>query len=115
LTAAETVAVSETVSVTVAVAASVAETATDLVDMSPLRDVRGTLLCRNNQPAPQHVAHNGDAGHSTGTALKEPCPGSVAGRRRAIGAVAALPINPWSTTPMVRRWVAEGGPEGRGQ
>ncbi len=44
--------------------------------------------------------------------------GDEAGRRRAIGVVAALPINPRATTPMVRRWVAgtpmrHGGPEGR--
>ncbi len=47
-------------------------------------------------------------------------PGSEAGRRRAIGVVAALPAFPRATTPMVRRWVAgtpmrHGGPEGRGR
>ncbi len=46
-------------------------------------------------------------------------PGYEAGRRRAIGVVAALSINPRATTPMVRRWVAgtpmrPSGPEGRG-
>ncbi len=45
-------------------------------------------------------------------------PGYEAGRRRAIGVVAALSINPRATTPMVRRWVAgtpmrHSGPEGR--
>ncbi len=50
-----------------------------------------------------------------------PHPGSSGyeeGRRRIIGGVAALSINPHATTPMVRRWVAgtpmrHGGPEGR--
>ncbi len=47
-------------------------------------------------------------------------PGNEAGRRRTIGVVAALSINPRATTPMVRRWVAEtpkrpGDPEGRGR
>ncbi len=46
------------------------------------------------------------------------CSGHEAGRRRAIGVVAALPINPRATTPMVRRWVAgtpwrHSDPEGR--
>jgi len=45
-------------------------------------------------------------GHSTGKPLFPSCPGSVAGRRRAIGVVAALTINPRTTTPMVRRWAA---------
>jgi len=45
-------------------------------------------------------------------------PGYEAGRRRAIGVVAALPINPRATTPMARRWSAgtpkrHSGPEGR--
>ncbi len=48
------------------------------------------------------------------------CPGHEAGRRRTIGVVAALSINPRATTPMVRRWVAgtpmrPSGPEGRCQ
>jgi len=34
------------------------------------------------------------------------CSTSVAGRQRAIGVVAAVSINPPSTTPMVRRWGA---------
>ena len=34
-------------------------------------------------------------------------PGYEAGRRRAIGVVAALSINPRSTTPMVRRWAGD--------
>jgi len=47
------------------------------------------------------------------------CSGYEAGRRRAIGVVAALSINPRATTPMVRRWSAgtpkrHSGPEGRG-
>ncbi len=47
-------------------------------------------------------------------------PGYEAGRRRAIGVVAASSINPRATTPMVRRWVAgtpkrHGAPEGRGR
>ncbi len=37
-------------------------------------------------------------------------PGYEAGRRRAIGVVAAIPIDPQATTPMVRRW-AVGTPE----
>jgi len=46
------------------------------------------------------------------------CPGNEAGRRRTIGMVAALSINPRATTPMVRRWSAgtpkrHSGPEGR--
>ena len=46
------------------------------------------------------------------------CSGYEAGRRRAVGVVAALSINPRTTTPMVRRWVAgtperHSGPEGR--
>ena len=46
------------------------------------------------------------------------CSGYEVGRRRAIGVVAALPINPRVTTPMVRRWAAgtperHSGPEGR--
>ena len=46
------------------------------------------------------------------------CSGYEAGRRRAIGGVAALPVNLRATTPMVRRWAAgtpkrHSGPEGR--
>ncbi len=41
------------------------------------------------------------------------CSGNEGGRRRAIGVVAALPRFPRATTPMGRRWAAEGGPEGR--
>ena len=56
--------------------------------------------------------------HSPGTRDAVCCSGYEAGRRRAIGVVAALPINPRATTPMVRRWVAgtpkrHVGPEGR--
>ncbi len=40
---------------------------------------------------------------------------ALAGRRRDIGVVAALSIDPRATTPMVRRWDARGGPEGRGR
>ena len=36
-----------------------------------------------------------------------------AGRRRAISVVAVLSRRPRATTPMVRRWAAAGGPEGR--
>ncbi len=54
----------------------------------------------------------------SGSAMRS-APGYEAGRRRAIGVVAALPINPRVTTPMVRRWSAgthwrHSGPEGRG-
>jgi len=41
--------------------------------------------------------------------------GSEGGRRRAIGVVATLQSPPRATAPMVRRWAAEGGPEGRGR
>ncbi len=41
-------------------------------------------------------------------------PGSEEGRRRPIGVVAAFQFTTRATTPMGRRWVAEGGPEGRG-
>ena len=43
----------------------------------------------------------------SGKPLGSVCSGSVAGRRRAIGVVVVLPINPRATTPMVRRWAAE--------
>ena len=54
----------------------------------------------------------------SGSAMRSAAPGYEAGRRRAIGVVAALSINPRATTSMVRRWVAgtpmrPGGPEGR--
>ncbi len=65
------------------------------------------------RPAP-HKVHPG----SPGGAPHPGSPGHEAGRRRAIGVVAALSINPRATTPMVRRWAAgtpkrHGGPEGR--
>ncbi len=52
-------------------------------------------------------------GHSTGRALITGCPGSDGGRRRMSSVVAVIPIHPRVKTLLVRRWVAEGGPEGR--
>ncbi len=52
---------------------------------------------------------------TSGSAFRDSSPGSGGGRRRAIGGVAALPVSPPATAPMVRRWVAVGGPEGRGR
>ena len=50
-----------------------------------------------------------------GGALLPGSPGNEAGRRRSIGVVAALKSTTRTTTPMGRRWGAEGGPEGRGR
>ncbi len=56
---------------------------------------------------------------SPGTGAPSWSRGYEVGRRRTIGVVAALPIIPGATTPMVRRWAAgtprrSSGPEGRG-
>jgi len=79
--------------------------------------VPGLTLCRNDQPATPPAPHNVIPG-SLGEGDAVCSPGNDAGRRRAIGVVAASPINPRATTPMVRRWAAgtpkrHSGPEGR--
>jgi hypothetical protein len=58
------------------------------------RDVPGTLLCRKDAAAPRCAAHNGAAGHSTGTTSRAGSPSSEAGRRRASSLVAAFPVTP---------------------
>ena len=74
-------------------------------------------LCRIDHQASRHASHNVIPG-SLGERDAVFCSGDEAGRRRTIGVVAALTINPRATTPMVRRW-ADGtlkrhsGPEGR--
>jgi len=45
-------------------------------------------------------------GNPRGRAIRCICSGDEAGRRRAIGVVAALSRRPRATTPMVRRWSA---------
>jgi len=52
-------------------------------------------------------------GNPRGSTFRCGFTGSGGGRRRAIGVVAALSRYPRATTPMVRRWVAKGGPGGR--
>jgi len=79
--------------------------------------VPGPHLCRYKLPATRPTPHKCRPG-SLGERDAVGSPGYEAGRRRAIGVVAALPINPRATTPMVRRWVAgtptrHSGPEGR--
>ncbi len=77
-----------------------------------VRHCAGTTI--RLRPAPRTMALPGSPGRRDEVC----CPGNEAGRRRAIGVVAALSIYPPATTPMVRRWSAEtpmrhGGPEGR--
>jgi hypothetical protein len=79
--------------------------------------VPGPHLCRNNLSAMRPAPHKCRPG-SRGERDAVSSPGVEAGRRRTIGVVAALPIYPRATTPMVRRWVAgtpqrHSGPEGR--
>ncbi len=79
--------------------------------------VPGPHLCRNDLSAERPAQHKCRPG-SPGERDAVCSPGYEGGRRRAIGVVAALSINPRATTPMVRRWVAgtpkrHGGPEGR--
>ncbi len=79
--------------------------------------VPGLTLCRIDQPATRHAPHNVIPG-SPGRHDEVCSPGAEVGRRRAIGVVAAPPINPRATTPMARRWAAgtpmrHSGPEGR--
>ena len=81
--------------------------------------VPGLTLCRNDHPASRPSQHNVIPG-SHGERDAVCSPGSETGRRRTIGVVAALTINPRATTPMVRRWAAgtpkrHSGPEGRGR
>jgi len=56
-------------------------------------------------------------GNPRGTPFRCGCPGHEAGRRRLIGAVAALPRHTRATAPKGRRWAARGtsrgGTEGR--
>ncbi len=82
--------------------------------------VPGSTLCRIDLQASRRSPHNVQPG-SLGERDAVSSPGYEAGRRRAIGVVAALSINPRATTPMVRRWtdgtpcvpvVQEAGDEG---
>jgi len=80
--------------------------------------VPGPHLCRNDLSVTHPAPHKYGPG-SLGECDAVCCSGYETGRRRAIGVVAALPINPRATTPMVRRWAAgthwrHSGPEGRG-
>ena len=86
-------------------------------------EIRATSGCRvrhcagttiRHRDALRKMALTGSPGRRDAVYL----PGSEEGRRRAIGVVAALSINPRSTTPMVRRWVVgtpkrHSDPEGR--
>ena len=80
--------------------------------------VPGPHLCRNHLTAKRPAQHKCRPG-SLGKRNAICCSGYEAGRRRAIGVVAAPSINPRAAAPMVRRWV-DGtpkrpcGPEGRG-
>ncbi len=79
--------------------------------------VPGLTLCRIDHPASRRSPHNVTPG-SLGERDAVSSSGYEAGRRRAIGVVAAFSINPRATTPMARRWAAgtpmrHGGPEGR--
>ena len=65
--------------------------------------VPGLTLCRIDQPATRHAPHNVIPG-SPGRHDEVCSPGAEVGRRRAIGVIAAPPINPRATTPMARRW-----------
>jgi len=85
---------------------------------APPPGVPGSTLCLIDLQASRRSPHNVQPG-SLGTRDAVFSPGFEAGRRRAIGVVAALSINPRATTPMVRRWAAgtperHSGPEGRG-
>ena len=72
---------------------------------TPHRECRVRQLCRIGLQASRRSPHNVQPG-SLGERDAVSSPGYEAGRRRAIGVVAALAINPRATTPMVRRWAA---------
>ena len=69
--------------------------------------VPGLTLCRNDHPVSWRSSHNVIPG-SPGERDEVCSPGYEAGRRRAIGVVAALAINQRTTAPMVRRGAAKG-------
>jgi len=79
------------------------------------RGVPGTPLCRNDLPATRNDPHNGAAGQPSRQSVpvrllrfgSRPPAGHRRGRSPSIFRRA--------TMPMVRRWNAEGGPEGRGR
>ena len=96
----------------VAAAASVTVTSSSR-GIAPPSGVPGSALCRIDPPGTRHVAHNAATGLPREARPAGFSPGHEAGRRRPIGVVAALQIHHRATTPMGRRWAAEGGPEGR--
>ena len=76
---------------------------------APHRDVPGTPLCRRDVTEACCVAHNGDAGHSTGTTLHSGCSGSEGGRRsrkqrgRSRSSVSLSDHAAWATLGRPRR------------
>jgi len=75
-------------------------------------------LCAGGTPRRRVAPRTRSMPGSLGRPDAVSCSGYEAGRRRAIGVVAALSINPRATTPMVRRWsggtpMRHSGPEGR--
>jgi len=77
------------------------------------RGVPGTPLCRYDLPATRPAPHNGAAGQPS----RQSVPVRLFQLRSRPPAcyrrVRSSSIDLRATAPMVRRWVAEGGPEGR--
>ena len=73
---------------------------------APHRDVPGTQLCRNDQPAPQRIPHNCATGSPrvarSGTAL----PAQKEAAARTSSVVSDSPATNHVTTLIVRRWDA---------
>ena len=92
---------------------STTETATGHAENTAHRGVPGTPLCRDNPPATRPHPHNGAAGQpprqSVPVHLSTPRGRPPACHRRGRSPSIVL----LATAPMVRRWVAGGGPEGR--
>ena len=79
------------------------------------RAVLGVILPTRSRSL--RALNNSKGGNPRGTHFRCGRPSHEAGRRRAIGAVAAFSPHLRATAPMVRRWTARGtsrgGPEGR--